>query len=237
MKKSRSTILTREEIETPRTAAEFKTWVDHKIDEVGELEKAGHTVQFSKELREECLPLAIFCERYFKLSTDVRIQHCIGSQNFDARIFDDRIPKSPLEYIEITQAHEGEDAHLRMECLKEHGHVSALGPVTKSGTRRRGRRIEVESTTERGGDTDNKILERVSQAANRKSGKDYPSNTGLIIAFDDFVRFKETGDVESLRKHVQESLLSGLGNFSRVFIVGKSSRVYLEFDPGEFQQS
>jgi len=108
-------LVTKEEIEIPRTAAEIRRWAEEKIEILGNTKEGKHAVRFreghAKELTEETLPLGIFCEHYFKSSRCVIIQQHIGNQNYDATIKDKRIFKSPLKFLEITQAHEEEDAH------------------------------------------------------------------------------------------------------------------------------
>jgi hypothetical protein len=228
------TFITKEELETPRKASEIRSWVDNKIEEIGSTDEGKHAVRFRegllKELIEEALPLGIFCEQYFGNSEHVVITHNIGNQNHDATIDDKRDNKTSLEYLEITQAHEGEDAHLRMLKLEEDGHVNTLGTVTKNGTKHTGITIEVETEAVEHGVTFNNEAQRIKEAAKRKSKKKYPDNTGLIIICDDYIAFRNEADANNLSVFIQNEVVPTLDNFSMVFIIGWSSKTYLEFN-------
>jgi len=226
-------LLTKEEIETPRTAAKIRCWAEQKIEYLGNTKEGKHAIRFregyAKELTEETLPLGIFCENYFKSSRYVVIQQHVGNQNYDATIKDKRLKKSPIKYLEITQAHEGEDAHLRMLHLENKGHANVLGMVTKKGTKHTGITVEIENEAlEHGVVVDNE-LQRILEAARRKSGKEYPDNTGLVIICDDYIVFREQEDIEKLIQFIHENVLEYLNNFLKVFVIGWSSKTYLEF--------
>jgi hypothetical protein len=68
-------------------------------------------------------------------------------------------------------------------------------------------------------------------AAIKKSRKQYPENTGLVIVCDDYIAFRERSDIEKLNNFVVENLFKDLTNFKEVFIVGWSSRLFLQFSP------
>ncbi len=226
--------ITKEELELPRKASKIREWVNNKIEEIGSTDKGKHAVRFReglcKELIEEALPLGIFCEQYFNNSDKVTIAHHIGSQNYDATIEDLRENKTELKYLEITQAHEGEDAHSRMVKLDEDGHVNLLDTVTKHGTKQTGITIKVENKAVKHGVTFNKEVQRIRNAAKKKSEKKYPDNTGLIIICDDYIAFREKADLDNLSQIIHVDILPVLKNFSKVFIVGWSSNTYLEFN-------
>ena len=225
--------ITKEELEKPRKASEIRQWVDAKIKEIGTTKEGKQAVRFrkgfTKELTEEALPLGIFCEQYFDSSDQVTIHHCIGNQTYDATIDDQRETKTTLKYLEITQAHEGENAHLRMLKLEKDGHVNSLGTVTKRGTKHTGITIEVENVALEHGVTLNNELQRIRDVAERKFGKKYPDNTGLIIICDDFIAFSDDVDTEKLKEHIYSEILPMVTNFSMVFVIGWSSKTFLKF--------
>ena len=225
--------ITKEELETPRVASEVRLWVEAKLEEIGSTKEGKHAVRFreehTKELTEEALPLGIFCDHYFKGSELVTIQHLIGNQNYDATIDDKRPDKTILEYLEITQAHEGEDAHLRMLKLEDDGHVNSFGHVTKEGTKRTGITVEVENEAREHSVIINNELKRIYDVAVKKSKKEYPENTGIIIICDDYIAFRDSDDVAQLNTYIQDTVLPLLTNFKMVFVIGWSSKTYLEF--------
>ncbi len=228
------TCITQEELETPRVASDFRKWVDAKIEEIGSTKEGKRTIRLRKglhkELVEEALPLGIFCEVYFSNSSEVVITHKVGNQNYDAVIEDARAEKTPLKYLEITQAHEGEDAHLRMLKLEEDGHVNILGAVTKKGTKHTGITIEVENVAVEHGVVCDTEVDRIIKAAERKSGKQYPEGTGLIIVCDDYIAFRDDADRLKLSDRFIKEALPKLRTFEKVFIIGWSGRMYLEFE-------
>ena len=226
--------ITKNEIETLRNSAQIRPWVDGKLEEIGSTSEGKRAVRFheglTKELMEEALPLGIFCEHHFKNSRRVEIRHVVGNQNYDAEVNDKRLRKSPIQYIEITQAHEGEDAYLRMLQLEKEGHANALGNVTKTGTKNSGITIEIENEAVEHSVTVRNELQRISKAAIRKSKKEYPPNTGLVIVCDDYIAFRGSDDVERLKEYMSDNVLKHLDNFRMVFVIGWSSKTYLEFD-------
>ena len=113
--------------------------------------------------------------------------------------------------------------------LEEDGHVNSLGSVTKKGTRHTGITIEVENEAVKHGVTFNNEVQRIRDATERKSGKKYPDNTGLIIICDDYIAFRKKDDINNLSQIINDYVLPMLENFSKVFIIGWSSKTYLEF--------
>lgn len=227
------TYITKEELEIPRSAAEVRPWVDATLEKISKTKEGRQAVRFRegylKELTEEALPLGIFCEHYFNGSHSVTLNHLIGNQNYDVEITDKRLEKSPLKYLEITQAHEGENAHLRMIKLKEDGHANAFGKVKKIGTKHTGLYIEIENEAIEHGELVRKELKRIHEAADRKRGKVYPEGTGLIIICDDYVAFRKSEDIVKLKEYIKSNVLPSFNNFTRIFVIGWSSKIFLEF--------
>jgi hypothetical protein len=225
--------INKNDLETPRHPSQIRQWVENKINEIDSSKEGKHAVRFrkslTKELIEEALPLGIFCEKYFGVSELVKVQHVIGNQNYDAIIYDERVEKTTLKYLEITQAHEGQDANSRMQVLEEKGHVNLLGAVDKQGTKHTGFSITVENVAVEHSATFNREVQRIYDAAKRKSEIAYPKNTGLIIIFDDYIAIRDEADSLQLVEFIQNEVLPVLNNFSKVFIVGWSAKTYLEF--------
>lgn len=227
------TYITKEELEATRSASEVRQWVKVKIDEIGTTEEGKQAIRFRKgllkELIEEALPLGIFCDAYFKSSDNVEVTHISGNQNYDVIIKDNRSNKTMLEYLEITQAHEGENAHYRRLKFEEKGYVNYLGTVKKSGTKHTKINIDIEDEALEHNVVFNNEMQKIVEAAERKSGKFYPAHTGLVIIFDDYIAFKNNRDEDRLITFAKNKILPMLDNFEKIFIVGWSSKIYLEF--------
>lgn len=112
-------MLTKAELETPRTAAEILDWVyaAHKrFSATKELRAAAREGKFfAKELIHEALPIALFAHRYYRASPDVTITHIIGDQKHDAIVDDRRAHPAAAKYIEATVSDWSYMEALRME--------------------------------------------------------------------------------------------------------------------------
>ena len=155
------------------------------------------------------------------------IQLKVGSQNYDAIVEDGRDGEDKILHVEITQAHEGESEYLRMLALHENGHVSALGPVTKTGTKRSGLSIKVDSVAV----SQQEVLEResksVADAISRKIGKPYPENTLLLVAFDDIMAHDREDNIQNIRQAIDSSIISP-SNISNIVLVGLHKNLCIE---------
>lgn len=201
--------------------------------EVASTDAGKHVIRFrkglAKPLVEEALPLGIFASHHFGNSDDVTIALVLGNQNHDALIEDHREHKAPFSFVEVTQAHEGENEHLRMLALEREGHVSLLGPVQKSGTKATGIHVEVEDVAVRHYTVLQRELDLIEAAIRRKAGKPCPPDTALLVVFDDYISIKKESDRAALRSRIQP-LLSCLGNFRWLAVLGWSKRTFIEFD-------
>lgn len=227
-------LISQAELESPRSAKAYLPWVEAKLQELAETDEGKSAVRFrrglAKPLIEEALPLAIFATKHYRGSRCVTIQHRIGSQNFDAEVVDRRIRKSPFKYIEITQAHEGENEHYRMIALERDGHVNVLGTVTKTGTKHTGITVEVTNEARSHACVLSQELTRIEKAIDRKLRKPYAEGTALVVAFDDYIAIQSGKDMDTLRKFVSEVLISRIVNFRWLALVGWGKRNYSEFD-------
>jgi hypothetical protein len=237
--------ITKQELETPRSANEMLLWVNNRIDEIGktlEGKKAlrierGKGNGYIKKLVEEALPIAIFAKYHFKESFEVQVKHVIGKKGYpqyDAEVIDMRKDKSPIKYLEITQAHGGVSEHLRMMKLERDGHVPALGNFWKSSTKETMKSVDVENRIKYQYPDDilGEELSRIARAADKKYGKanPYPDGTALLIAFEDRLAIRSFEDVSALDHMVKIDLLSKLTSFQWLALVGWSNQCYLEYD-------
>lgn len=225
--------LSPEELQEPRTALEFLPWVEQKIQEIANTEVGKRAIRFregiAKPLVEEAFPLGIFASKHFHNSTEVTIKLVLGSQNYDATIRDNREQRAPFSFVEVTQAHEGENEHLRMLMLEKNGHVNVLGNVQKKGTKHKGIQVEVEDEAVSHKSVLENELGRVKEAICRKIQKPYPTGTALLVMFDDYISIQDKTDLLRLRKSIRP-LLSDLRNFRWLAVAGWSKKAFEEFD-------
>ncbi len=223
----------REELEESRTAAELLPWVREKMAEFRSTEEGKRAIRFrqgfAKQLVEEALPLGLFASLHFQASDHVTINLVLGNQNYDATVEDRREQKSPFTFIEVTQAHEGENDYLRMLALDRNGHVSAHGGVRKTGTKATGIHVKVESTAQSHSTLLTQELDRIEAAIQRKMGKPYPPDTALVVACNDYTFMWKEPEMMALRSRLTP-LLCNLSSFRWLAVVGIEQRVFEEFD-------
>lgn len=204
-------MITREELETPRTAAAMLAWVDaaHARFRVSkELRDAARPGKyFANELVLEARPMALFALRYFDASSDVTIRHVIGDQSYDAIVEDRREIPGPIRYLEATTTLRNYADSLRMELLSRDGHAPAFGSVRAEGPRHNRRAITAEGGAHEHRAIRDERLARVREAVDRKAKKRYPPGTALIVAVDDATGFSEPEDLEALDLLARETLV------------------------------
>jgi hypothetical protein len=224
-----------EELEIERTPSQLWDWLVQKVNQICSTEKGLKNFRrqegLIKQLVEEVSPLAIWGKFKFGDTDQVLLKPIIGNQNYDAKIIDKRIEPATITYIEITQAHEGENDYLRRCELLNRGIVFSNAPVIKTGKgKNRKVLIPPEATSVEEGVK--KELNRIVDAVKRKVAKDYPVNTSLIISFDDTTLFEERLKVlnfPSIDDFVKKEIIYLDIRFSRLYLVGEASKTFKEY--------
>jgi hypothetical protein len=194
-------VLTQQQLETPRSAADMLAWVDAAHSRFStkqlraEFREGKH---FADELVHEARPMALFAYRYFGASPQVIITHVIGTQNYDAVIDDRREPPETIRYLEATTTLKTYQDSLRMELLSKVGSVAAYGLVTAEGPRHQRISIKAPGIAREHQDIRADHLKLVREVVERKAKKWYEPNTALIVAVDDTVAFSQKADVAAL---------------------------------------
>ena len=230
--------VSKKELEKERTPSELWDWLIQKVNQICSTEEGRRTFRLQndkekhiKKLVEEIAPLAIFGKLKFGDTDQVFLQPVIGSQNYDAKVIDKRTEPASETYIEITQAHEGEDNYWRRCELLEKGMVFSKASVIKTGKgKNRHVSIPPEATSVEAGVTNE--LSRIIDAAKRKAGKDYPANTSLIISFDDMTLSEERLNMinhATIDSFVKEQVFNLDLRFSRLYLVGEAKEVFREY--------
>lgn len=226
-KASSQLILTQQELETPRSAAEMLAWVDaaHGRFNTKDLRtQAREGKHFANELILEARPVALFAQRYFDASPEVIIRHVLGNQNYDGTVDDKRQNPSSVRCLEVTTTLKTYEDSLRMELLNKQGHVPAYGPVTAEGPRHKRVSIKAEGLAREHEAIRADHLKRVQDAVERKAKKGYEKNTALVVAVDDSVPFREVEDVKALDILARDVLVPTLkaSNFSLLALEGSN---------------
>jgi hypothetical protein len=194
-------ILTQQELETPRSAAEMLAWVEaaHARFNTKSLRVAARSGKhFADVLVLEARPMALFAYRYYRASSQVIVRHVIGDQNYDGIVEDNRGTPGCIRYIEVTTTLKTYEDSLRMELLNKQGHVAAYGPVKAQGPRHNRISISAEGIAREHSSIRADHLSLVHNAVDRKSKKEYNAQTALVVAVDDSVAFSKPDDVRAL---------------------------------------
>ena len=217
---------TKEELQTPRTVQEFLPWVVERLRRLGETKEGKSALRLgrglAKELAEEALAVGMFAAKHFDESPQVLIQYLVGSQPYDAVV----TGGSQIKYVEVTQAHEGRNAYLRMLYLEKHGHVSPIGEVIEDDGA-----VHVESCAKPHDEIRAEVFGRIVEAVRRKADKTYPNDTALVIAFEDFMAVQDEEDEAALDTLVRHRVIPLIGRFRLLALAGWSNRVFREYDP------
>lgn len=220
-------VLSQQELETPRSAADMLAWVDetHRRFNTKELKaQAREGKHFADELIHEARPMALFAHRHYGASPQVMITHVIGSQNYDGIVDDKRASPEPIRYLEATTTLKTYEDSLRMELLSKQGHVAAYGLVTAEGPRHKRASITAEGMAREHQAIRADHLALVQEVVARKAKKQYEPNSALIVAVDDSVPFSQKEDVAALDKLARETLVPMLqgSNFSLLALEGSN---------------
>jgi hypothetical protein len=220
--------ITEDAITKKRTPKELIMWVEEKIKTTDE--KTIRLRQgLAKQLVEEAYPLAIFAFKKYGETESVCVKPVIGNQNYDAVLIDNSHPPASVSYIEVTQAHEGEDEYLRAFLLQKNGYVPVTGSIQKEGTKKKGLRVsarlEAVSVTE----VAESELRKIVDAILRKEGKNYPVDTCLIVKFDDGYMFRHAADNITIDRIVHENILGHNLHFNEIYLVGKFKKIFRQY--------
>ncbi|MGE0902637.1 MULTISPECIES: hypothetical protein [Dehalococcoides] len=225
----------KDEIEKERTPSELQSWLSQKVENICSTQEGLKAFRLQKgllkKLTEEISPLAKFGEHKFGNTNQVLLKPVMGNQRYDAIVIDKRTAPATKTYIEVTQAHEGKNDYWRRRELFNKSYSFAKAPVIKTG---KGKNIQVsippEATpVEEGVENE---LKRIVVAAEKKAGKDYPTNTSLIISFDDAElsekRLEELS-YPTIDDFVKKELLPLDLRFSHLYLAGKANKVFREY--------
>jgi hypothetical protein len=205
-----TTVISADEMQVPRTAAEMLDWVDAthcRFNTKALVEEARLGKHFAKELMEEARPIAQFARRHYGAVTDVFIAHVLGNQHHDGTVDDRRAQPDDIRLIEVTGTRTYEDA-LRMELLNREGYAPMLGNIERVRTGANRGQVIAEGVAQEHGRIVAKYLPLVLRAARGKANNPhYGTNTALIIAVDDYMALREAEDVTTLDAYAREHVV------------------------------
>jgi hypothetical protein len=232
-----NSLLTAEELTTPRSPMELADWVEHKCRLFAGHSEAKKWVLLHeglfKKFYEEVYPLSLFAIHLYAGRSGIQCIPNLENRDFDAVIIDYSTSHPSELKVEITSAIE-ENWHLRMEYFLQQGHVNVWGTLSASGTKKRGHEIHVENEAIDHNDLLKQTFSLIRSAVGRKSVRPkepqkYGQGYVLIVAFDDWGWFGSDQDVVALENFVRENVLRLPLNFAALYVQGLSGRTCLHF--------
>jgi hypothetical protein len=214
------------EMEQPRTQAELRAWVDDVHERFGRTEEGKRAMRLKegrlvKKFMEEIWPLALFADAFYPGAAEVLFKAVIGSQSYDALMIRST-PQRTEEYLQITQAIDGYQNHLRALHLTQYGRA----PRTSELKKERGAQHVAETWGDAVPHQDAlmKTLEEIKTAALKKSKMGYEKGTALIVEFDDWC-IHSGADRGALNDWTRRELAAAAPNFLNIYLVSDRGRL------------
>jgi len=219
------------EIQKFRKPSEYLQWFDlvvqHIIDEADEAKVLLHQDTY-KEIHEEVFPLATLLEAKGRDWNNSEFRNVIGSQSFDVEI---QSSECPLAYLEIacTTFDDGEIYRMKEFLDKRIVSLTALlirdGKEMKSGNRQV---TEISALPRNRNHAVQEVAEKVKKQILKKSKKDYPERTGLVVYYDDCSHYFRGNDYDQIRSVCKETEPSWRSNFDALYAVGITNSELIE---------
>jgi hypothetical protein len=241
-----NSLLTKEELTTPRTPTELARWTEDKCRLFADCPETKKWALLRKgpfkKFYEEIYPLSIFATHLYSERSDIQCIPNLDNRDFDAIILDHSTsPPSKLK-IEITSAVKAKDQYLRMKYFVKHGHVNVWGTLSASGTEKVGHEIHVENEMIDHATLLERTFSLIRSAFEGKSViPNKPPRFGqghvLIIVFDDWQWFNPEQEMAALKDFVKKHVLTLPLDFAALYVVGLSGNTFVHFEPPKIQHS
>lgn len=226
-------LLTKSDCELARTQADLRMWVDRVCSEFGatsEGKTAFRLAQapFVNDFKKEIWPLARFADAFYEGRTDLLFKPVIGSQSYDALILDAE-SEDIREYVQIVLSIDGQQEHLRMRHLEDHGRAPLTGTQLPR-TRKKHPIPEIWGEMVSQDDAREQAFAQIRSAVEAKSINRYESGTSLIVAFED-LHIQSDVDRDALHEFARTQLLSLVKYFYKLYLVSETGLIALSLDP------
>ncbi len=234
-----NSLLTIEELTTPRTPTELARWREDKCRLFADCPEAKEWVLLhqglSKNFHEELYPLGLFATHLYTGRSDIQCILNLDNRDFDATILDHSTSPSSELKVEITTAVDGYEEYLRMKYFVKHSTVPVWGKVSASGNERVGHKIDVENELIAHSDLLKQTFSLIQSAVKGKSAipnkpPKYGQGHVLVVAFDDWQWFTEQ-EMAALKDFVEKHVLTLPLDFAALYVVGLSGNTFVYFEP------
>ncbi|MBL9219027.1 MAG: hypothetical protein JNG82_11100 [Opitutaceae bacterium] len=220
-------LVTLDEIAQDRTPADFVVWFDEvlertRLDDPALRRQILLRQGLAKPVYEEVFPLYRLLAVKQAAWSGRRFRNVLGNQPYDVSVTP--AVAGAFSFLEITTADNDQAEAVRMEVFEEKGTVSAISPVTWTGTKRTGRTVEISEDMQLHSDTVKRKRDQLVAAIERKSSRDYPAGTALLVYFDDYVAFADPDDQPVMAEVLAVTRDVWRRKFCALYIIGASGR-------------
>jgi hypothetical protein len=219
------------EIEQFRHPSEYIRWFDlvvqHVIDEADETEVLLQQGIY-KQIHQEIFPLATLLKAKSSDWSQSKFRNVIGPQPFDVEI---QTSDCPLAYFEIACTIFDDGELYRMKEFLDKRVVSLTASLIRDGKEMKsgGHQVtEISALPRNRNHAIQEIVEKVKDQIIKKSKKDYPEQTGLIIYYDDCSHYFRGNDYDQIRSVCKETDSIWRNNFDALFAVGITNSELIE---------
>jgi hypothetical protein len=222
-------------MQAERRPSDLLAWIDSVHEEISATDEGRKRFRLQKGaaklLMEEVRPLALFGIWLSKEHPELTVQPMANKDTpYDGIL---RSPSWTFEQrIEVSQATEGHDEHLRMRHLNEFGRAPSIGKI--ASVREHGKTAikETPATAHSSPEIRANVYDLIRTTAEKKLKKSYPQDMWLLIVFDDNVGFAvgqrlREDAVSELRAFFTECILALPWQLGAVFAIGSSGRIVI----------
>ena len=151
-----------------------------------------------------------------------RFRNIMGNQPYDVEI-----EGMGIKYFEIASTTFDDGERFRMIELSNEGSVDVLGRIKRNI---KGKPIDIENRGEARSKNDVvlEITELITDRISKKSGKNYPEQTTLIVYFDDYKIEINEKDKTLLKNVLDETKSQWSETFVHVYLIGPRAENCIE---------
>lgn len=219
-----------DEMKSIHSITEYHNWMLTKIDEIkekNEIKEYRENKGIYKKFKEESIPLACFANYYSSYNhQEIYIKHCLESsqrqiqtESYDAEVISkDGNFTFDIQCLEVTSPMNGESEKIRMCQLDKYGHVPAMGNYLLDPKKPKGQQKYIPSIAHCLSEIIVQLEKSILDIIEQKKRKEYPSQTALIVYYDDVNSLKDEF-FEKFKENISLHLSSNLGKFEAIFII------------------
>jgi len=218
-------LITPDEIAQDRSPEDFVIWFEDFLEKTrGDRSLRDQILLrqgIAKPVYEEVFPLYRLLSQKRAAWHGRKFRNILGSQPYDVIVTH---ANGSQAFIEITTADVDQAEAMRMEVFAAQGRVPVAAPVTWSGTKRTGRRVEISEDMQLHSGLVEKKRAQIIAAVERKCQKTPAADSALLVYFDDYVCFADEADMPVMDELLNVVRAGWQTRFRALYVVGASGK-------------